>query len=40
MKNFSKNKKYFFLVAIRLPQGKLEYRVQQAKGVIENEKYH
>ena len=32
MKNISKKLKNFFLVAIRLPQRKVEYRVQQAKG--------
>ena len=34
MKKFSKNKKYFLIVAIRLPQLRLECETQRKRGVI------
>ena len=35
MKKFSKNQKYFLIVAIRLPQSTLEFVLQQTRGAIE-----
>lgn len=39
MKKFSKNKKYFLIVAIRLPQSQLEFGLQRMRSAVENEKY-